>query len=87
MHEGHIHEHEHSAGETGSPAEAEALLRYTLQHNRSHENELHELAHTLESLGLDAAALEVHRSLDDARCATEHIERAIAALDGAADKK
>ncbi|MDR0915710.1 MAG: hypothetical protein LBN02_00740 [Oscillospiraceae bacterium] len=81
MHEGHSHDHEHEHHEAGSRAEVEAVLRYTLQHNRSHEEELHELAHELEALGLTAAAQEVHWSLDDARCATEHIERAIAAID------
>jgi len=78
MHEGHHHDNESHAA--GSLAEAEALLRYTLQHNRSHEEELHALAHALEALSQTDAALEVHYSLDDARCASEHIERAIAAI-------
>jgi len=77
MHEGHDH-HDHHAH---TPKEAEALLKYTLQHNHAHEEELHDLAHMLEDLGLSEAALEVHYSLDDAKCASEHIERAIASLE------
>jgi hypothetical protein len=76
MHEGH--DHSHAAAH--SRQEAEALLRFTLAHNRSHEEELHSLAHQLEALGLAKAAQETLYSLDDARCATEHIERALAAL-------
>ncbi|MDR0905575.1 MAG: hypothetical protein LBN00_05300 [Oscillospiraceae bacterium] len=77
MHDGHDHGHEHSHGAAGTKEEAIALLRFTLQHNRSHEEELHDLAHTLEHLGLDKAAEEVWYSLDDSKCATEHIERAL----------
>jgi hypothetical protein len=80
MHDGHDHgDHSHSHGAAGSREEAIALLRFTLQHNRSHEEELHDLAHALEHLGLEKAAEEVWYSLDDSKCATEHIERAIAA--------
>ena len=76
MHDGHDHSH----GEAHSRKEAEALLRFTLAHNRSHEEELHSLAHQLEHLGLAKAAEEVLFSLDDSRCASEHIERALATL-------
>ncbi|MDR0838349.1 MAG: hypothetical protein LBN99_01755 [Oscillospiraceae bacterium] len=76
----HDHPHEHTHGSAGTREEAEALLKFTLAHNRSHEEELHELGHALEHLGLDAAAEEVWNSLADAQCATEHIERAIAAV-------
>jgi len=83
MHEGHDHGargHAHDHGAAATREEVEALLRFTLSHNRSHEEELHNLAHSLEQLGLKAAANEVWCSLDDARCGTEHVERAIAAL-------
>jgi|GEM_PF-3174813 len=79
MHEGHNHHHEHEGG-AASREEALALLNFTLAHNRSHEEELHNLAHTLEQLHLDTAAHEVWHSLDDSKCASEHIERAIAAI-------
>lgn len=76
MHEHHSHSH----GSAETREEAEALLRFTLQHNRSHEEELHELGHSLEHLGLDAAAGEVWNSLEDSRFASEHLEKAIEAL-------
>lgn len=77
-HEGHHHHDEHGAA--NSREEVEALLNFTLKHNRSHEEELHSLGHTLEHLGLGDAAQEVWHSLEDSKCASEHIERAIAAL-------
>lgn len=80
MHEGHSHGAHSHGGDAATREEVEALLRFTLAHNRSHEEELHELAHSLEHLGLETAATEVWCSLDDSRCATEHIERALAAL-------
>ena len=76
MHDGHDHSH----GAAGSKEEALALLNFTLAHNRSHEDELHELSHALEHLGLSEAARELHYSLEDSRCASEHIERAIASI-------
>ncbi|MDR3209691.1 MAG: hypothetical protein LBT36_03590 [Oscillospiraceae bacterium] len=80
-HADHDHSHDHEHPPAGSTrAEAEKLLQFTLRHNASHENELHELGHLLESLGLDAAAREVWYSLDDSKCASEHIERALEAL-------
>ncbi|MDR1064821.1 MAG: hypothetical protein LBL25_00450 [Oscillospiraceae bacterium] len=78
MHDHPSHGDAHGAAK--SREEAEALLQFTLRHNRSHEEELHELGHSLEALGLSAAAEEVRYSLDDSKCATEHIERAIASL-------
>jgi hypothetical protein len=72
--------HGNAPGAAKTREEAEALLQFTLRHNRSHEEELHDLGHALEALGLSAAAQEVWYSLDDSKCATEHIERAINAL-------
>lgn len=72
--------HSHSHGSAETREEAEALLSFTLKHNRSHEEELHELGHSLEHLGFEAAAKEVWNSLEDSRFASEHIEKAIASL-------
>ncbi|MDR0446043.1 MAG: hypothetical protein LBH17_03300 [Oscillospiraceae bacterium] len=79
-HPSHAHAHDDAHGAVKSREEAEALLQFTLRHNRSHEEELHDLGHALEALGLSAAANEVWYSLDDSKCATEHIERALASL-------
>ena len=38
----HEHSHEHTAS---SPEEVLALLKYMLEHNRHHAEELHDLAH------------------------------------------
>ncbi|MDR2502109.1 MAG: hypothetical protein LBC78_02535 [Oscillospiraceae bacterium] len=78
MHDHPGHSHDHAQAHTRE--EAEKLLQFTLKHNASHEDELHELGHLLESLGLNAAAQEVWYSIDDAKCASEHIERAVAAM-------
>ena len=42
-----MHEHNHSHNTANSPEETLALLNYMLGHNRSHAEELHELAHKL----------------------------------------
>ncbi|NLB28721.1 MAG: hypothetical protein GX823_00610 [Clostridiales bacterium] len=66
-----------SFGSMKTLEEATAMLRYTLHHNKSHEEELHELGHLLEHLGFEFAAREVHNSIEDSRFASEHIERAL----------
>ena len=56
LHEGaHGHEHSHGAELTGE--QTLALLAYTLEHNRSHAGELHDLAHAQE------AAQSVHEAV------------------------
>ncbi|MDR2665064.1 MAG: hypothetical protein LBC21_02155 [Oscillospiraceae bacterium] len=53
----HDHDHGHSHG-SGGPAKDEALLRYMLEHNRSHARELRETGQRLEHAGaVEAAAL------------------------------
>jgi hypothetical protein len=81
MHDHPGHTHDHAGEHSHTKEEALKLLQYTLQHNTAHADELHELGHLLEELGLDGAASEVWYSLDDAKCSNEHIERAIAAID------
>ena len=55
LHEGaHGHEHSHGAELTGE--QTLALLAYTLEHNRSHADELHNIAHALEAQGKHEAA-------------------------------
>lgn len=44
----HPHEHEHHHGGASTEEEKLALLNYMLGHNRSHTEELHNLAHDLE---------------------------------------
>lgn len=62
LHEGaHGHEHSHGAELTGE--QTLALLAYTLEHNRSHARELHDLAHALEAHGHEEAAQSVHEAV------------------------
>ena len=57
-HHCHPHSHEHTGDKPMSPEEVLALLNYMLDHNRSHAEELHNIAHALEKQGKhDAAAL------------------------------
>ena len=55
----HEHTHEHSHGDAAPVATAKdiALLKYMLDHNRSHADELHEAGHKLESTNAAAAVM------------------------------
>lgn len=72
---GHEHSHEHK---THSPEETLALLRYMIDHNKHHAEELHELAH---SASTDAAAL-IHEAVAAFDVGNEKLERALAILKG-----
>lgn len=62
LHEGgHGHEHTHDISLT--PEQTIALLGYTLEHNRSHAEELGDLALALELQGKDEAAQSVHEAI------------------------
>ena len=52
----HTHSHEHSHSGFESIQQAEALMKYMLDHNRHHAEELHELCHKLEASGKGEAA-------------------------------
>ena len=61
---GHEHAHEHACHHEHSHADTPelsyeqtvALMSYMLEHNRSHADELHNIAHALEAQGKHAAA-------------------------------
>ena len=63
-HSGHEHAHEHAChhehSHAGAPELSEeqtlALMNYMLEHNRSHAEELHNIAHALEKQGKHEAA-------------------------------
>ena len=75
----HIHEHGHShEHREHSPEETLALLRYMIDHNKHHAEELHELAH---SIGGDAASL-IHDAIVDFNLANEKLEEALQILKG-----
>ena len=64
VHSGHEHAHEHAChhGHTHehavelSPEQTLALMTYMLEHNRSHAEELHNIAHALEAQGKQECA-------------------------------
>lgn len=56
---GHVHEHSHG-GENLTEEQTAALMSYMLEHNASHTEELHGVAHALESQGKSDAAALLH---------------------------
>lgn len=73
----HGHEHEHCGACGGTPAEETlALLKYMLEHNRHHSDELHELAHDI-----DGEARElVHAAVIDMESSNYKLARALKLL-------
>ena len=54
----HDHSHQHNSGGSGSQDEITALLKYMIDHNAHHAEDLHQLFHALEGAGkAEAAAL------------------------------
>lgn len=61
---GHTHPHVHADTQpTQSSAENLALLKYMLEHNQHHGEDLHELYHALETAGNKQAAAIVSEAL------------------------
>ena len=73
----HEHEHNHCDVCAGTDEETVALLRYMLDHNRHHADELHELAHNL-----DGQARElVHGAVIDIETSNDKLARALKIID------
>ena len=73
----HDHEHEHCHACGGNAEETVALLRYMLNHNRHHADELHDLAHDL-----DGEARElVHAAVIDIESSNDKLDRALKIID------
>lgn len=71
----HNHTHEHCDGHCHeeTPEETLALLKYMLDHNRHHADELHDMAH-----GLDGEAKElIHAAVIDLEKGNDKLFRAI----------
>ena len=82
---GHCGHHAENAGMCGhmhggepahSPEEALALLKYMIDHNKHHADELHELAHSLPG---EAAEL-VHSAVGNMDMCNAKLEKALAAI-------
>ena len=73
--EHHHHDHEHTVH---SREEAAALLKYMTDHNRNHNEELHDIAH---SLGGETEEL-IHTACGCFAAGIEKLEAALASLKG-----
>ena len=72
--DGTTHTHSHAAA--SSPEEALTLLKYMLDHNRHHAEELHELAHNFDEL----TAGMLHDAVEEMNEANDLIEQALTLL-------
>lgn len=80
-HDGEMsHSHEHSHGGFESVEQAEALMKYMLEHNRHHADELHQVCHKLEDMGKTAAAAELGLALSRYNEGNDNLARALEAL-------
>ena len=81
----HSHEHEHHDHVQGADAvkQTQALLKYMLEHNRHHAEELHDLAHQLSSQGKSAAADRIHEAIHSFDEGNDLLEQALAAIEEA----
>ena len=86
-HAGHTHEHTHADGSVhshahataSSPEEALALLKYMLDHNRHHAEELHDLAHNFDETSADL----LHEAVDKLGESNDLIEQALSLITNA----
>lgn len=80
LHEAHKHDHEHththSHTAASSPEEALALLKYMLDHNRHHAEELHDLAHSFDEVVADL----IHDAVDKLGESNDLIEQALSLI-------
>ena len=76
---GHAHSHAHGGG-SGEVAKNIALLKYMLDHNRSHADELHDAGHKLEGINVDAAQL-ISEAVHYFNHGNEKLQKAVELLD------
>ena len=72
----HSHGHTHSHAAASSPEEALALLKYMLDHNRHHAEELHDLAHNFDEVAGDL----IHEAVDKLGESNDLIEQALSLI-------
>lgn len=76
----HQHEHLHDGGEINIE-QTLALLKYMLEHNRHHAEELHDLAHQLNGQGKEAAADRIHEAIHSFNEGNDLLEQALDAIE------
>ena len=72
----HDHHHEHPQGED-AVKQTLALLRYMLEHNRQHTEELHNLFHALDDDGCYDAADELETAMRYYTAGNDALENAL----------
>ena len=72
----HSHGHTHSHATASSPEEALALLKYMLDHNRHHAEELHDLAHSFDEVTADL----IHDAVDKLGESNDLLEPALSLI-------
>ena len=72
----HSHGHTHTHATASSPEEALALLKYMLDHNRHHAEELHDLAHSFDDVTADL----IHDAVDKLGESNDLIEQALSLI-------
>ncbi len=72
-----VHSHEHSHGGFESVEQAAALMKYMLEHNRHHADELHDICHSLEDAGKAAAAEKLAEALHYFDHCNEYLAEAV----------
>lgn len=75
----HGHGHTHTHATASSPEEALALLKYMLDHNRHHAEELHDLAHSFDDVTADL----IHDAVDKLGESNDLIEQALSLITNA----
>lgn len=86
-HNGHCHTHTHADGSdhshahatASSPEEALALLKYMIDHNKHHAEELHDLSHSFDELTADL----LHDAVDKMNDANALMEQALSLIENA----
>lgn len=78
----HPHAHTHEGGKTQTPEETVALLKYMVEHNRHHGEDLHEIYHALADAGSAETAEIVHQAMHLFEDANEKLEQAMKKLGG-----
>ena len=77
----HSHEHAHEHGGFASVEQAAALMKYMLDHNRHHADELHEVCHKLEDMGKADAAEKLGKALSAFYAGNDFLADALQALE------
>ncbi|MEG1524617.1 MAG: hypothetical protein RR475_06285 [Clostridia bacterium] len=81
MHDGHDHTHTHPhTDEVPNLAETTALLKFMLEHNVHHTEELNELAGKLDALDLHDSAHNLLHCVEDYQKGNERLSQVIASM-------